>query len=381
MSQVIQGSKSLTYNKLDIPGKENTGDVMQHLSVQEVSGKRGAIDAVIHGSTTVSAGHAVETGSAQRQIKSTAHGASVGWIMRPSTGNSTKQEIPIVGIIDADTFAISAIFDIAIGDLFDLCKFVTPNYSADGDLNVIATQGPSQFVLNGVDTETQEDTSVPANNHPFPSKLFYEKNGVNVPVRLDTVTPANNNEVPVVIAGPIPLPTGSATAANQTLEINAITANGVLLGTVTETAPATDTASSGLNGRLQRIAQRLTSLIALFPTSLGQKTMANSFAVTLASDQSSIPVAPGALTPTFQEITNLTTSAQTFTAPAGAKWMKISAGGQNTDSVRFKLGGTATITSGIRLEPSRTEDLAVAGNVSVIAETGTSVYVCVIFGA
>ena len=32
-------------------------------------------------------------------------------------------------------------------------------------------------------------------------------------------------------------------------------------GSLTETAPATDTASSGLNGRLQRIAQRLTSLI------------------------------------------------------------------------------------------------------------------------
>lgn len=32
-------------------------------------------------------------------------------------------------------------------------------------------------------------------------------------------------------------------------------------GSLTETAPSTDTASSGLNGRLQRIAQRLTSLI------------------------------------------------------------------------------------------------------------------------
>lgn len=40
-------------------------------------------------------------------------------------------------------------------------------------------------------------------------------------------------------------------------------------GSLTETAPATDTASSGLNGRLQRIAQRLTSLIALLPTALG----------------------------------------------------------------------------------------------------------------
>lgn len=41
------------------------------------------------------------------------------------------------------------------------------------------------------------------------------------------------------------------------------------LGIITETAPASDTASSGLNGRLQRVSQRLTSLIALLPTSLG----------------------------------------------------------------------------------------------------------------
>lgn len=63
------------------------------------------------------------------------------------------------------------------------------------------------------------------------------------------------------------------------------------IGSLTEGAPGTDTASSGLNGRLQRIAQRLTSLIALLPATLGQKTMANSLAVVLASDQASIPVA------------------------------------------------------------------------------------------
>jgi hypothetical protein len=37
------------------------------------------------------------------------------------------------------------------------------------------------------------------------------------------------------------------------------------LGSLTETAPASDTASSGINGRLQRIAQRLTTLIAGVP--------------------------------------------------------------------------------------------------------------------
>jgi hypothetical protein len=62
------------------------------------------------------------------------------------------------------------------------------------------------------------------------------------------------------------------------------------IGALTETAPATDTASSGLNGRLQRIAQRLTSLIALLPTSLGQTTKANSLSVALASNQDALPI-------------------------------------------------------------------------------------------
>lgn len=69
-----------------------------------------------------------------------------------------------------------------------------------------------------------------------------------------------------------------------------IATDDTVMGALNETAPATDTASSGLNGRLQRIAQRLTSLIALLPTSLGAKTAANSLAVTLATDD--VLVAP-----------------------------------------------------------------------------------------
>lgn len=56
-----------------------------------------------------------------------------------------------------------------------------------------------------------------------------------------------------VSAASLPLPAGAATSANQSTIITD-------LGTVTETAPGTDTASSGLNGRLQRIAQNLSTL-------------------------------------------------------------------------------------------------------------------------
>lgn len=62
----------------------------------------------------------------------------------------------------------------------------------------------------------------------------------------------------------LPLPTGAATEATQLSQ-------NTLIGAVTETAPASDTASSGLNGRLQRIAQRLTSLLTA-TTDRTQKT-------------------------------------------------------------------------------------------------------------
>lgn len=57
------------------------------------------------------------------------------------------------------------------------------------------------------------------------------------------------------------------------------------IGATNETAPGSDTATAGLSGRLQRIAQRLTSLLALFPSTLGQTTKAGSLSVAVASDQ------------------------------------------------------------------------------------------------
>jgi hypothetical protein len=71
-----------------------------------------------------------------------------------------------------------------------------------------------------------------------------------------------------VSAASLPLPSGAAT---ETTLASVLTQSDfdTKVGSLTEAAPASDTASSGVNGRLQRIAQRLTSLIALLPTSLG----------------------------------------------------------------------------------------------------------------
>jgi hypothetical protein len=170
------------------------------------------------------------------------------------------------------------------------------------------------------------------------------------------------------------LPTGAATESTQTTQ-------NTLIGIVTETAPASDTASSGLNGRLQRIAQRITSLIALLPTSLGQKTMAGSLAVALASDQSAVPVAEAVRTTSYQEIINLTTAAQTVTPPANSRWMKVYAEDTNVANIRVRLAGTATLTSGIQFQPGRSEDFDAVGTaISIIAESGTNQRINFTFG-
>lgn len=75
------------------------------------------------------------------------------------------------------------------------------------------------------------------------------------------------------------------------------------IGSLTETAPATDTASSGVNGRLQRIAQRLTSLLALLPASLGQAAMAASLPVVISSNQSAVAIAQSLTTTVPVQIT------------------------------------------------------------------------------
>ena len=70
-----------------------------------------------------------------------------------------------------------------------------------------------------------------------------------------------------ISAASLPLPSGASTEATLGTRLSESDFD-TKTGALTETAPATDTASSGVNGRLQRVAQRLTSLIALLPAAL-----------------------------------------------------------------------------------------------------------------
>lgn len=121
------------------------------------------------------------------------------------------------------------------------------------------------------------------------------------------------NPLPVtIIAGGGGGGGGDASAANQVITNGKIDTTNAEIGALTETAPTTDTASSGLNGRLQRVAQRLTSLIGLVPVSLGSKLGSGSFSIVPASD-ANFPVTTGQLPAT---IGAKTSALSVSTAPA-----------------------------------------------------------------
>lgn len=156
---------------------------------------------------------------------------------------------------------------------------------------------------------------------------------------------------------------GDASAANQAIEITE-------LGAVTETAPATDTASSGLNGRLQRVAQRLTSLIALVPSALSngffQVSLKETITVPVTGiffqstqpiSAASLPLPTGAALETTQALQlsradTFKTRSDIYTTTANGVTVDTSTSPLSTYSIQVKGTGAGATTWDIRLEGS-----------------------------
>jgi hypothetical protein len=166
-----------------------------------------------------------------------------------------------------------------------------------------------------------------------------------------------------VTAASLPLPTGAATeatVATLATAANQSTLNG-RIGDLTEAAPASDTASSGLNGRLQRIAQRLTSLLALIPSAL---TGSGNFKVALVESTAAQAVTQsgtwnvGAVTSITNTVATLETkpasSALTSVASSATSVSLLASNASRRGVILFndstavlyvKLGATASTTS------------------------------------
>lgn len=126
---------------------------------------------------------------------------------------------------------------------------------------------------------TANDTDV-ATGKPMPVQLR-SATGTAADLSVLAAVTATANALDINLkSGGTPVGTG----ADSTGALVTFTTEGkAQLGSLTESAPASDTASSGQNGRLQRIAQRITSMIALLPTALGRTTQGSSLSVVQAS--------------------------------------------------------------------------------------------------
>ena len=152
----------------------------------------------------------------------------------------------------------------------------------------------------------------------------------------------------------------NATAANQTT-LNTLT------GAVTETAPASDTASSGLNGRLQRVAQNLTALYTAMTTGLGLFKLwdgTNTANIFLGdTGQNSLAVS-GAR----KEVTFSTTTAQAVaTTDAGNYvWVSVQVTSQGTSStITFQTSNNNSNWDNVSLVQSSSTTSATAQSISV----------------
>jgi len=197
--------------------------------------------------------------------------------------------------------------------------------------SISTSTAPIQILKNGVATTITKDTVTSSNTVGMPVELVGASGAVinitagdlNVQLSDQGANPDvtrigdGTNQLGITASSEAKVNDAAVVTALGTLNAKDFstatlqTANNTLIGAVTETAPASDTASSGLNGRLQRVAQRITSLIALLPTSLGQKTMAGGLAVTVASDQSAIPASQSGTW-------NITNVSGTISLPTGA---------------------------------------------------------------
>ena len=192
--------------------------------------------------------------------------------------------------------------------------------------------------------------------------------GTAAPDVVTTQGIAGGTPMPISAAS-LPLPTGAATAANQPPLGAALSAaslpvvlatDGTVLGPVTETAPATDTASSGLNGRLQRIAQRLTSLIALLPAALGGGGGLKVEGVgTTGTPAGGVVTTQGAAGGSAQVVSQTTSIIQTPTITAASAYASGNAvGGLLTFANAARSSGKGTTITGMVITDTSMQDVA-----------------------
>lgn len=267
MGQGIKGFSTFGRRQdLDDLTKERLEEMFATLS--KLGNNKVGLDVKQYGHFQVGAINRVaEAGSDDTLLVLTGHDILAGDIIRfNTTANSlSEREVLVAEVVDANTVRFDAILSapLTAGDLFDILRSVTPSYNSSGALTV--TGGDLAFTRDGATQNVIEDTVTPANNRPLPVKLLDVTGDINIT--------AGDLNVQLSHTGG----TADSVQIGDGTEVMAINASN-------EAQVADDTARTSLG-----------NIDGKLPATLGQTTMANSLSVTVASDQSDLPVTATAL--------------------------------------------------------------------------------------
>jgi len=146
--QTARGQEKLI-NPLKGYTQDQSSDLMEYLTGQNLGGKKRGLDVVPYGTYSVSTSNSVATGSTQRIIKKTAHNARANDLVQFTSGANVDIIIQILSCPDADTIILAATPEntTSIGDTFDVKRYVPPKYTQDGSIAIsgtIVTTPPAQ---------------------------------------------------------------------------------------------------------------------------------------------------------------------------------------------------------------------------------------------
>jgi hypothetical protein len=244
---------------------------------QAVGPNKRGMDSVTYGAYIVAADVA-EAGSSDFVINATGHVAKAGDLIRikTSTGSIVESEI---GVLSVDTNTITLVGRVSsafqAGDTFDICRYATIGLTSSGSFSAITS-----FTKNGSTVVVTEDTVTPANNIPLPVKLTGLSGDISITAQNLNVQTSHSG------ASPDSMQIGDGTTV---WSITAVTGEGKVI-------------DSGLNTKITNMALQL-------PASLGAKAMTASLSITVASDQTAIPMSAASLPLPTGAATELTLAA------------------------------------------------------------------------
>lgn len=272
----------------------------EYLTLQKDHLDRVGSDTLLRGYATVQSLFAASI--VDNVIELVGHTAQVGFMIQHVLSGDEFFVSDITGNFISCKNAINPAYN---GQVFDIRKAVTQQYSTNGEQLVSVSPAPIEFVRNGIDTQVAEDTAVIANNRPMPQGLHIKnETGEWVPVTLDQTAPYANVPIPVAITDITGSSVVNVTASGLNVKIvhNGADPSSIRLGDgITEVGVTTNNelkTNSVHNGTTPSSTQigDGTTLVGVtllnelkikeqsLPLTIGQKLAAGSTSVVLASD-------------------------------------------------------------------------------------------------